>query len=400
MNRLSDRAFEILQAEVRRLTGDDPIGRVQREIALKRLGKLRQPGTPASLDDLRDVVVDLFPDFSEKVLKAANRANRAPVLPWKGLRFAAIAVGGLSGTVWVLNLPYPMIRYPVSRIAPIVLLPSFISMDSNYRQAIANTEQADQLINQSTSAADIELGGTKVKAAQKNLDALPVWFLGYYPQAYCGWFGCGWRFTLDEFQQARKEVARMDAKVFQEKNAQAQFQQAEKALETARQEYQEAPNSAERQVAIAQWQQAIDLLHQLPDVTLAGRAAKTKLQAYDRDFNQVAGSAKNLALSGNFLQAAKEFANSAQQLSAGEAHSAIEWEEIKDHWETAIARLEQIKATDSSYSEAQKLQASYRTSLSKTQSRLDQERKSVQAFEQAEDMTERFLKMITEGAKS
>ncbi|HEY9909736.1 MAG TPA: hypothetical protein V6D18_19255, partial [Thermosynechococcaceae cyanobacterium] len=58
-------------------------------------------------------------------------------------------------------------------------------------------------------------------------------------------------------------------------------------LETARQEYQEAPNSAERQVAIAQWQQAIDLFHQVPEQTVAARVAQVKLKAHERDFRQV-----------------------------------------------------------------------------------------------------------------
>jgi hypothetical protein len=47
------------------------------------------------------------------------------------------------------------------------------------------------------------LGGEKVKLARENLDALPVWFLGYEPVFYCSLFGCSWKFTFDEFQAAR-----------------------------------------------------------------------------------------------------------------------------------------------------------------------------------------------------
>ena len=57
-------------------------------------------------------------------------------------------------------------------------------MDRDYRQAIALVEQADQLVNQATSLADINLGQEKVNQAQKHLDALPVWFLGYEPQMF------------------------------------------------------------------------------------------------------------------------------------------------------------------------------------------------------------------------
>ncbi|MGF1459518.1 MAG: hypothetical protein ACFBSG_10880 [Leptolyngbyaceae cyanobacterium] len=52
-----------------------------------------------------------------------------------------------------------MIRWPVAKTLPIVLLPSYFSMDHHYRQAIANVTQADQLINQATSAQDIALRG-------------------------------------------------------------------------------------------------------------------------------------------------------------------------------------------------------------------------------------------------
>lgn len=135
------------------------------------------------------------------------------------IKFAAFFIAGTAGVIWVVNLPYPMIRKPVAQVAPILLLPSFMSMDHNYRGAIDALEQADQLISRATSTADIELGGEKVKAAKKHLDNLPVWFLGYYPQRYCTLFSCSWQFTLDEFQQARERVARLDAVVFQDKNA-------------------------------------------------------------------------------------------------------------------------------------------------------------------------------------
>jgi hypothetical protein len=55
------------------------------------------------------------------------------------------------GVVWLANLPYPVIRRPVARTAPILLLPSYMSVEANYRQAIASVEQAEQLIENATS---------------------------------------------------------------------------------------------------------------------------------------------------------------------------------------------------------------------------------------------------------
>ncbi|WP_422602680.1 hypothetical protein [Anabaena lutea] len=167
------------------------------------------------------------------------------------IKFAAMLMAGTAGVVWVVNLPYPMIRKPVAQVAPILLLPSFMSMDHHYRGAIDSLEQADQLVSQATSTADIELGGEKVKAAKKHLENLPVWFLGYYPQRYCSLFSCSWQFTLDEFEQARKRVARLDAVVFQDKNALIPLNEAKKSLLAAKLQYEQATNTKDREKAIA-----------------------------------------------------------------------------------------------------------------------------------------------------
>lgn len=392
MFRLNQRAFEILRAEILRCTSDDPAGQVQRTIVLRRLEKYcAQSGSPLEFEELRDSLDDVFPNFSEQVLQAAARANRPPNAIWGHLQVATIALASLAGGIWFLNLPYPMIRQPVARVAPIVLLPSFMSMDHNYRQATALVEQSDQLVNQATSAADLELGATKVKAAQTHLDALPVWFLGYYPQFYCVWFQCGWRFTLDEFQQARKDIARMDAKVFQEKNAQTQLGEAEQALGSAKQHYQEAPNQAEKSTAISQWQQAIDTLGQIPKETLAGRMAQTKLVAYQRDFQEEVGFIAGNTRSGNLIQAARGFAETAQRSAQGDAHSAATWEEIQKQWQDAIDRLEKIDVTDPDYQPAQKLLAVYQKNQADARIRLAEEKVAVAAYENAQDQTERLI---------
>ncbi len=399
MYRLNKRAFEILKAEVMKL-GDDLATQVSRDIALRRWERLcQQSGTPVTLEELRETISDLFPNFSEMVLKQAARANRSTGT-WKRVKFATIALLSTVGGVWVLNLPYPPIRLPVARVLPIVLLPSFISMDSNYRTAIASTEQADQLVNQATSPADLELGETKVKTAQKSLDALPVWFLGYYPQFYCGWFQCGWRFTLDEFQQARKQVARMEARLFQEKNAQTQLVEANQAINQAKQKYQSAVDETERGAAIDQWQRGIDAMRQIPSTTLAGRMVLPQLDADQRDFQKVAGIAAGSALSSNLIQAAREFAGTAQQSQKAKAtHTAEEWQEIENLWQESIDRLKQIDAKDPDYLPAQKLLASYQTSLGNVRIRLQQEQEATRAYGQAISLRANLYASVPDNAK-
>jgi hypothetical protein len=349
MRRLNNRAFDILLNELDNCSTNDSLSQAEKKIVLKRLELLRkQDGSPASFEELREAVIDLFPHFKEKVLKQAAKANQPPGL-FSKLKWAAIFLAGSAGVVWVANLPYPMIRWPVARTAPILLLPSYMSMDYHYRQAIAQVEQADQLVNHATGSADFELGGKKVKEAQKHLDALPVWFLGYWPK-YTFWFG--WQFTLDEFKVARANVGRMEAQLFQEKNAQARLTQAEQALNTAKQEYQKAQTTAEKQQASASWQTALDQLEQIPSETLAGEEATTKLKAYERDFAKVGGS--------TLIAAAREFAIQAEK--AGE-NPTLEWEQVEALWQEAINRLKQVSLQDPGYSEAQKLLAEYQAKL-------------------------------------
>lgn len=381
MSRLNNRAFEILRTEVQKCTGDDPVSKVEQEIVLKRLQKLRsQQGSPASLEDLRDTIVDVLPQFSEQALKAAAKANR-PAGSSSKITWAAGILVGTAGLIWVANLPYPMIRWPVARTAPILLLPSYISMDHNYRRAVALVEQADQLVNRATGPADFELGAQKVKEAQKHLDALPVWFLGYWPQ-YTFWFG--WQFTLDEFKSARANVARMDAKLFQEKQAQTLLTQGEQTLNTAKQQYQQASTPVDKEKAIASWQAALDQMEQIPRETLAGQAAQTKLAAYKRDFQQVAALAAGSARSGTLIEAAKQFAMQAAMAGQNPPHAAAQWQQVERLWSVAINRLEQVTLEDPGYSDAQKLLATYQNNRGIVQTRLQAEKESQAALEQAQ----------------
>jgi hypothetical protein len=349
MYRLNKRAWQILRAEVQKCSGKDQLGKIEQEIVIQRLELLcEEKGSPAGLDELRDSVIDVYPQFSEKVLKKAAKANQPPGLFTK-IKWATILLGSSAGMLWVINLPYPMIRWPVAKTAPILLLPSYINMDYHYREAIKNLEQADQLINQATSSADIEQGSEKGKAAQKNLDNLPVWFLGYYPQPYCNLFACTWKFTVDEFEAARRRVARIEAVAFQDRNALTPLAQGEMALKMARQQYEQATVIKDKENAIASWQAAIDQLEQIPAATFAGETAQTKLKAYQRDFDN--------ARIGTFIAAAQEFDLQAEKIQSTQPKAASEL------WEQAIKRLNQIPTENPRYLEAQRLLAGYQVKL-------------------------------------
>lgn len=403
MTRLNDRAKSILIAEIQKCSRSEKLMQVQQDIVLKRLARLHSsPGSPASFGELRDTIEDIFPNFSQKVLKSAAKANSSSssntaLINFNKLKFTAGVLLGSVGVLCVVNLPYPMIRIPVARTMPILLLPSYLSMDYHYRQAIAQVEQADQLINHATSSADLSLGEDKVKSAQKHLDALPVWFLGYSPQ-YTFWFG--WRFTFDQFESARANIGRMSAKLFQEKNAQDRLLQAQKAIALSKQQYQQGKTHADQQTAIASIQAAINQLEQVPPQTLGGRTAQTQLVAAKHDFKQLTGFVDGTNQTNILIAAAQQFAIAAEQVGQNSLHTTSEWREIADLWEQAIAKLKQVEVENPGYIDAQKLLAKYQTILGNVRTRLQAEKDSQAALATAKDKIPPLLASNTGNALS
>ncbi|MGF1497778.1 MAG: hypothetical protein ACFB8W_13275 [Elainellaceae cyanobacterium] len=309
------------------------------------------------------------------------------------LKFAVFLVLVSTGGLWLVNLPYPMIRRPIARTAPLLLLPSFLSMDHNYRQAVSLVEQADQLVNRAISAEDFDLGTEKVAQAQNHLDQLPVWFLGYEPRAYCSLFQCSWRFTYDEFAAARANIGRMEAKIFQEQNALAALQRGDQGVTSAKQQYEQAQTPEEQQAAIARWQEALDQLQLVPSETVAGQSAQTKLVAYSRDFEQVVGTNRGSAQSATLVESAKAFAMEAAMMGQNPPHPPSRWEEAIRLWQRAIQQLEKIPADNPGYLEAQRLLATYESNLSNVRIRLRDEQESLQALSQAENRLTRLIEL-------
>ena len=447
MYRLNKQAYNILVEEIQKCAAQDEIGRTEKQIVLKRLTKMcLEQGEPAKREELRDAIFDVYPKFSEKVLKQAAELNQPPNAFNKFVNqiiWMAIFLAIPTGILWIVNLPYPMIRKPVAQKAPLLLLPSFWTMDRSYRGAINSLEQAEQLLNKSTSTADIERGSQQVKQAQKHLNNLPVWFLGYYPQTYCSIFGCVWKFTFDEFKVARERAARLEAIAFQDVNALKPLQAVEQSIKEAKKQYQQAKNISDREQAIAAWQMAINQLNLIPRQTLAGKTATARFKVYQQEFqNAVVASfisaaqefnteaekikatqpqsaaellkqavthlnkvpkenphyleAQRLSAmyqaqikivansdGGNYIKAAKEFAIAAAKASQNPPHKAATWGEIAKLWQTAIQRLEKVKSGKPSYIEAQNLLAKYQTNLGIVRTRKQMEIEAQRTLEQA-----------------
>ena len=394
-SRLNKKAYKIIAAEITKAAAKDEIaGEISQKIALKRLKQLRSTrGKPVTEAELNYLISDLFPDFNPKVINRAIRANRPPSGFWL-LPKLAMGLGGLAGLIWVLNLPYPMIRRPVAKTAPIILLPSYLKMDRNYREAISNVEQADRLVNQATSLEDLQLGQEKVIRAQKNLDALPVWFLGYEPQLYRSWFNFGWRFTLDEFQTARAKVGRMEARIFQEINAYTELEQARQDIKQAKQDYQQASDSTARQQAISSWQAGIDRLKQLPPRTLAKEQADASYEAYLRDFRYMSGLVAGNKRTNKIIAVAQQFHGKATNSCSYSPNSVSRWQECINLMRKAISMLDKVPLEDAGYLETQTLLANYEAELGEMRIRQLEEKESQQAYDLAQQMITNLPKSV------
>ncbi len=314
------------------------------------------------------------------------------------IMWAAILLGIPVGVVWVANLPYPVIRRPVAQKAPILLLPSYMDMDSHYRQAIASVEQAQQLIEKPTSAADLELGAQKVKEAQKHLDALPTGFLNEWSEYKYWWYD--WQFSIYGFNAARTKIGQLQALVFQEQNAQTLLTDGEQALQKAKQDYQQASTRTDKQAAIASWRSGIDQLKQIPSVTLAGKTAQAKLENYQRDFQAIVGLAAGNERISTLIEAARQFSWQAAKAGQNPPHTVAEWKQVENLWEQAIERLEKVPEADlAGYAEAQKLLATYKTNLGQVQIRRQAEENSVSALQQAQSQIETLIANTPSNAK-
>lgn len=341
---------------------------------------------PKTLTQLEREMAAEAPVFKTVPLHAPL-TRRSPKV-WKLMAIAAL-LGIPIGLVWVANLPYAPIRRPVARTAPILLLPSYISIDRNYRDALQHLEQAEQLIAQATTPADLDLGERQLQQAQENLDRLPIWFLNDFPE-YRYW-GYGWSFQSASFNAARGRAGNLQARVFQEKNAQTALLEAEQAIATAKQQYQQATTAVDQQVTLTQWRTALNQLQLIPGQTLAGKTAQPKLVAYQAEFDQLTGQLIGSQQANSVIEAAKGFASRAAQASQNPPHTVEEWMMVEQLWQEAIAALRQVPSNDlQGYGAAQAKLAEYTTYLEQIKVRRQTEQESVQTFQQAQTEIEQL----------
>ena len=107
MYRLNKQAYNILVEEIQKCAAKDEIGKTEKQIVIKRLARMRlETGEAAKLEEIRDAIFDVHPQFSEKVLKQAAALNQPPNGFNKFVNqtiwfFTLLAIP--SGILWFIN---------------------------------------------------------------------------------------------------------------------------------------------------------------------------------------------------------------------------------------------------------------------------------------------------------
>lgn len=314
------------------------------------------------------------------------------------LFWLTILLGIPVGVVWLANLPYPAIRRPVAKNAPILLAPSYMNMDNHYRLALSSLEQAEQLIEQPTSVADLSLGEEKLQETKQHLNELPTSVVNDWSDYKYWWYDS--RFSVYGFNSARIKVGLLEAKVFQEKNAQTLLTNNAQALSQAKQQYQQASTATDKQSAIASWRTALTQLDSIPSQTLAGKTAQNQLEADKREFEQVIGLAAGNERISTLIAAARQFSWQAAKTGQNPPHSVAEWQQVENLWEEAIKRLKEVSSEDlAGYAEAQKLLATYEANLGQVKIRRQAEEDSAEALESAQREIQNLLASVPTDTK-
>jgi hypothetical protein len=323
--------------------------------------------------------------LTDSLLNLQQSMNNFFDTAWRRIKFITISVGVVGGGLAIANLPIPAIREPIAKHAPILLLPSIITWDHHYREGTVALEQAEQLIQQAKHPDDLTGGDRYLKSAKKHLNALPLNGINNYEaSSYCYFRTCSWRFSGGEIQQRRESLARVEATLTQEQNLQSQLQQTIDAIAESQVNYKNAKGDVQKQAIVTQWEQDIEQLEALSSSTLTGRLSNVERAKAQTAFKNITGFSYDQKRSGNLIQAAKQFAISAQKMTLGESHSVSEWQAILNQWDSAIEPLKSIAVDNPDYVSSRKTLADYQQQQGRTRVRLQEEQTAIALLQTTE----------------
>ncbi|AFZ46863.1 hypothetical protein Cyast_0891 [Cyanobacterium stanieri PCC 7202] len=303
-----------------------------------------------------------------------------------------IGVGIPIGFLYIANLPYTAIRRPVNNHAPILLLPSQIVVENNFKKALNLTEQAEQLIDNATDFPDLELGAQRLAEGKIYLDRIPIIaqneLMGYGGGSR-GFFRSS--FSGSRFMNMRRKVGELEAKVFQGNNARVTLDRLETELTAIKTQYQNSNSDTEKRQIIQQWRTMLNEFNLISNATFAGTIAQQKLVAHQADFEDVVGFSANNERALTFMATAQDFANLAQGRSQSPPYTVREWSEIESLWQNAINELGNIPSTDlEGYRQANRFIVQYEDNLRQVRLNKERENEALSYLQNAENMINNY----------
>jgi len=313
----------------------------------------------------------------------------------KNLVIVGIVLGIPATIVTVANLPVAFIRQSIAKTAPALLIPTYLSLEENFKQSVIALESARTLILQPTSAKDIDRGRERLAEAKERINSIPAWFIDdwnrYYTH-YRWYYYYDWRFSPAGFQKARSEIGELEARAFQEANALNDLTEAIATVDQAKLQYQQAKTEADKKLVVSQWRSAIDQLSAIPSNTFASKQAQQKLASIERDFQEIVGLIAGNQRVNSLISTAREYSKRAADMGRNPPHSAERWRQIKEFWREAIAELEKIPESDVvGYTQARSMIAEYKLQLAEVDRRMSDEQNSLQAYESAQDQVTKLI---------
>lgn len=312
----------------------------------------------------------------------------------KNLVIVGIVLGIPATIVTVANLPVAFIRQSIAKTAPALLIPTYLSLEENFKQSVIALESARTLILQPTSAKDIDRGRERLAEAKERINSIPAWFIDEWDRYYTHyrWYYYDWRFSPAGFQRARSEIGELEARAFQEANALNTLTEVISTLDQAKLQYQQSKTDADKRLRVTQWRTALDQLNAIPSTTLAGKQAQQKLATFERDFQEIVGLIAGNQRINSLISTAREYSKRAADMGRNPPHSAERWRQIKEFWREAIAELEKIPESDVvGYTQARSMIAEYKLQLAEVDRRMSDEQNSLQAYESAQDQVTKLI---------
>lgn len=353
MPSLNNRAFHLLKNEIHKCSKNDALGKLEKKMLLEELEKWHHSSTensstsstPATIEELKTLVTATYPNFSEKVLSEAVKANRS-IGVLERIRLTVLGLIGVAillvGGCGAIGLTIIMLSDNDSESVASKESDSKDVTENHLEKATELLEELEQLVGKVTTPEALALSEKKLQEAKKHLDQLPTSstvtstdkvYSGSYKRRKKRRSGNTYYYSTYTTTNPNEEVASL-------------------------------------------------------------RSRYEQLQAKITDLK--AGSAR----AGTLITVAKQFAFSAAKEGQNSPHTADKWEQIEGLWSQAIDRLQEIPVGSPDYVEAQKLIASYQINSGNIQTRRRIEQESKEALEQANSQIQDLVASIPTDAKS